>query len=137
MTEMQTQVYQEAATGLPTSGYMDLGEQDVPVHFAKGQVGFISFVLIPFFNLFPPHVPELQKAVDTLKANKEKWVQISEKKLQLPSALPVDDEKLSWSVNVAYLALGPTADVMKAATAVEKLMSVNNEKYRKSLCLLD
>ena len=53
MTEMQTQVHRESATGLPVSGYMDLGEEDVPITFAKGQVGFISFVLIPFFNLFP------------------------------------------------------------------------------------
>lgn len=100
MTEMQTQVHREEATGLPKSTYMDLGEDDIPVTFAKGQVGFMSFVLIPFFNLFPPHLPELQDAVDTLKQNKDNWVKISEKKMTLPPALPADDEKLSWSVNV-------------------------------------
>ena len=132
MTEMNTQVFREDAIGLPLSTYMDLGKDDVPITFAKGQVGFIAFVLIPFFNLFPPHIPELQGAVDTLKVNKDTWVTISEKTAKLPPAVQGDDEKLSWSVNVGYVALGPTSDVLRGATVVDVLMSTKNEEYAKT-----
>lgn len=100
--------------------------------FAKGQVGFISFVLIPFFNLFPPYLPELQNAVDTLTANKEKWVKIASGEMPLPPALLADDTKLGWSVNVGYIAVGHTSDIIRKAQPVEKLMSKNNAKYGSS-----
>ena len=76
-----------------------------------------------------PYLPELQEAVDTLTANKENWIQISERKMPLPKAMPADDEKLGWSVNVGYLACGVNSQALRDAKPVEKLMSHKNDEY--------
>lgn len=58
-TEMHAQVELEKAYDVkPFSGYMDLDDDEAATAtFAKGQVGFIGFVLLPFFSLFPPFIP--------------------------------------------------------------------------------
>ena len=114
MTEFQAQVEQERDHDMPVSAFMDLGEGDeVAGKFAQSQVGFIGFVLLPFFQLFPPHIPELTDAYQTLKDNRQAWVDVKEGRKAMPPPVPADDEKLGWSVNVGH----KSADDEKLATA--------------------
>ena len=86
-------------------------------------VRFVGFVLMPFFALFPPHMPELQGAFDQLKANKETWEAIKAGTKELPPGLEEDDEKMRWSVNVGMGALGPSKTGTGSCQPVLKLGS--------------
>lgn len=125
MTEFQAQVNQETSEGMVVSGFMDLGEDKSAFlgKFAGSQVGFIGFVLMPFFALFPPHMPELTEAYDQLKANKDNWKKIKVGDLDLAPGQEADDEKMKWSVNVGMGALGPAKTGPTTATAMTKLGS--------------
>ena len=131
-TEMHAQVELERANGLPRTAFMDLGDDaTVTTTLAKGQVGFISFVLVPFFGMFPPHIPEIQAYVDELKANKEKWAEIAAGDRSLPSINAAgksidhnsDDKKLAWSTNIGELALVGGTCSNGLAAPVSKLTS--------------
>lgn len=108
MTEFQTQVYREQDNDLPVSGYMDLGTADPRKAFLKSQIGFIDFVLTPYFQLFPPHVPEVKEYLDQLVENKENFKKIDQGEMALPQALPEDDRILRWSVNVGTTVISET-----------------------------
>lgn len=128
MTEFQAQVNQEKSEGMAVSGFMDImgdevADADVKGKFAASQIGFVGFVLMPFFALFPPHMPELQGAFDQLKANKETWEAIKAGTKELPPGLEEDDEKMRWSVNVGMGALGPSKTGTGSCQPVLKLGS--------------
>ena len=42
-------------------------------NFAKGQVGFLSFMIDPYYSLIQKVVPKLQEQVDQIKSNVETW----------------------------------------------------------------
>ena len=128
MTEFQAQTTQEKSEGMAVSGFMDImgdevADADVKGKFAASQIGFVGFVLMPFFALFPPHMPELQGAFDQLKANKETWEAIKAGTKELPPGLEEDDEKMRWSVNVGMGALGPSKTGTGSCQPVLKLGS--------------
>jgi len=125
MTEFQAQVNQEKSEGMVVSGFMDLGEDKGTFldKFAGSQMGFIGFVLMPFFALFPPHMPELADAYDQLKENKANWEKIKAGELDLPEGQEADDEQMKWSVNVGMSALGPAKTGPTSATSMTKLGS--------------
>ena len=55
--------------GLPESGFMKCtGEQNL----AEGQVGFFKFMVLPLFQEFVRHMPEMEDKVLQLNENTEK-----------------------------------------------------------------
>ena len=100
MTEFQTQVYREGENNIPISGYMDLGSTNQKDAFVKSQMGFIDFVLLPFFLLFPPHIPEMKVYSNQLAKNRKDYEKVQSGKKKLPKASKADDVKIAWSVNV-------------------------------------
>ncbi len=43
------------------------------INVAKAQVGFISVIVMPAFETFAKFLPHVDKNIETLKSNKEKW----------------------------------------------------------------
>lgn len=127
MTEFQTQVFREESNGLPVSGYMDLGTGNPRKAFLKSQLGFIDFVLTPYFQLFPPHMPETKEYLDQLQLNKHTFDKIEKGEMELTKALPADDRILRWSINVgatvvpaAQLAASEPTLVLASTGAVDR-----------------
>jgi Ca2+-binding EF-hand superfamily protein len=128
MTEFQAQTTQEKSEGMAVSGFMDImgddtADEEVLGKFAGSQIGFVGFVLMPFFALFPPHMPELQAPYDQLQTNKSNWEKIKAGTMELPPGVEEDDEKLGWSVNVGMVALGPSKTGGGSSKATTKLSS--------------
>ena len=42
-------------------------------NFAKGQVGFLSFMIDPYYGLIQKGLPQVQEQVDQIKSNVETW----------------------------------------------------------------
>ena len=40
---------------------------------SKSQIGFIDFVVIPYFDAITKIMPDMQFTVDQLRANKDEW----------------------------------------------------------------
>jgi Ca2+-binding EF-hand superfamily protein len=128
MTEFQAQTNQERAEDMAVSGFMDImgddtADEEVIGKFASSQIGFVGFVLAPYFALFPPHMSELQEPYNQLQANKSNWEKIKAGSMELPPGMEEDDEKLSWSVNVGLVALGPSKTGRGSTKATTKLSS--------------
>lgn len=43
------------------------------INLAKSQIGFIDFIVQPSFELFNTYLPKVQKNMDQVKWNREKW----------------------------------------------------------------
>ena len=74
--EFNNQVVKEEEFKVPVSEFMRVGDQIEGIK--KNQVGFISFVILPLWNLLCEHVPELQECADEIVVNKNKWEELSE-----------------------------------------------------------
>lgn len=74
LEEFWTQGDEEIRLGLDVSPLCDResGSKNVP----KGQIGFITFVVEPYFNALQRIIPEAQEAVDTLAQNKLFWQEV-------------------------------------------------------------
>ena len=75
---------------MPVSSFMNLGPAPVEKKFGATQLGFISYVVLPYFKMFLPIVPEMDAMVETLRINQERWKAVAAGTLQLPAS-PTSD----------------------------------------------
>jgi hypothetical protein len=57
----------------------------------QGQIGFISFVVLPFFTAIARLIPDCQEAVDGLKASKAFWQDMQERGASFEEIFPLED----------------------------------------------
>mmetsp|Transcript_61035 Transcript_61035/g.145429 ORF Transcript_61035/g.145429 Transcript_61035/m.145429 type:complete len:478 (-) Transcript_61035:160-1593(-) len=79
-SEFTAQVEEERKLGLPVTAMMD-GLSD-PLKAAKGQIGFIDFVIIPMTKPLFELLPDLADAQDFLSKNRERNDRIQQKALK-------------------------------------------------------
>jgi CheY-like chemotaxis protein len=77
--EFAEQVTKEKAQSLPVSVFMDVNGD---LQLAKLQVGFVSFVIKPFFEKVAFHIKEFHQVVDTLSANVERWKTVQNEEME-------------------------------------------------------
>ena len=73
-TEFAAQVDKEKAKNLPVSGFMDVRDD---VSLAKLQIGFVKFVVQPFYEKVAHLIPECRVAVDYCVSNIAEWSKVS------------------------------------------------------------
>eukprot|EP00930_Biecheleria_cincta_P012933 TRINITY_DN11783_c0_g1_i2.p1 TRINITY_DN11783_c0_g1~~TRINITY_DN11783_c0_g1_i2.p1 ORF type:complete len:511 (+),score=85.40 TRINITY_DN11783_c0_g1_i2:51-1535(+) len=80
LNEFWEQGAEEKRLGLPVSPLCDeeSGRVDVP----KGQMGFINFVIRPFWEPIAELIPDAKEAIDCLEANKAFWEEKETEKTQ-------------------------------------------------------
>lgn len=71
LQEFWAQGDEEAAMGFPISPLCDRssGITTIP----KGQIGFVNFVILPFFKLIAEPIEETKEALDQLALNVQFW----------------------------------------------------------------
>lgn len=45
-------------------------------NISKSQIGFIDFVVYPYFDTLAKILPQMQYACDQMKSNKEEWAKM-------------------------------------------------------------
>lgn len=67
--EFFSQGDQEKSLKLPVSQFMDRETTNI----AKGQIGFIDFIIKPIYAAGHSFLPKLQVNINNIDANKDKW----------------------------------------------------------------
>merc|ERR1719291_975023 len=66
------------------------GMSEIP----KGQMGFIQFVIEPFYKRIAEIIPELQEALDTLEKTKAFWKEQEQRKAMYDDVFPAELRRL-------------------------------------------
>ncbi|GAB5363072.1 hypothetical protein AAMO2058_000852200 [Amorphochlora amoebiformis] len=115
----------EAALGLPVSRGMDR-KASSSVSIAKGNVGFIRFIVNPLFNLMTTHLDN-PKFGSNIAKNLSYWnAQAAEKANKRATTLP----DLSKSLSLAFAASSPDPPHSTAEKVEEKRACVNSGRRR-------